>query len=126
MANRSTKKNVENVKIKYENADIPPRYVDGAQGLVNQKGVLQFSLYSEFMKQTDEINTDAKQIQGDSPSELTINLSKADPFGLDTGHITITRRIEGNFVITAQALRSIINWLEKKHDEILIAQEKQK
>ncbi|MDE0254464.1 MAG: hypothetical protein OYG32_06685 [Rhodospirillaceae bacterium] len=120
------KRNVESVKIQYENADIPPRYVDSAQGLVNKKGALQFSLYSEFIKQADEINTDAKQIQGDSPSELTINLSRADPFGLDTGQITITRRIEGNFIITAQALRSIINWLEKKHAEILIAQEQQK
>ena len=126
MTKRLMKPKVENVKIEYENTDLPPRYIEGAQGLVTQKGTLQFSLHSEFVKHIDEINTEATQIQSESQSGVTINLSQADPFGLDTGRITLTRRIEGNFVITAPALRSIIDWLENKHAEMLITQSMQK
>lgn len=125
MAKRVMKPNIEKVKIEYENADLHPRYIEGAQGMVTQKGTLQFTLYSEFVKQLDEINVDATQTQSDSSSGLTVNLSRKDPFGLDTGRITITRRLEGNFVVTAPALRSIIDWLETKHAEMLQAQSRQ-
>ena len=122
MAKRLMKPSIENVKIEYENTDIQPQYIEGAQGMLTQKGALHFTLYSEYIKQLEEVNAEATQIQSDSPADVAVNLSRKDPFGLDTSSITLIRRLEGSFVVTAPALRSIIDWLEKKHNEMIKAQ----
>jgi len=100
----------QTVSIEYENADLTPVYVEAAQGMPTPNGALQVSFYSEYMKPLSEV-----QLESEGKK---VRLSQADPFGRDTGKVTITRRIEASLIFTVPALRSIVPWLQQRLDEL--------
>ena len=120
MATNASLKGLQNVVIEYENADLTPAYVEGAQGVRTQKGALQINFYSEYLKPLSEVQPKINVVENAAGSkEVIMSLSQADPFGLDTGSITIVRRVEASLILTAPALQSIIPWLQQKLDELV-------
>ena len=105
-----TKANIE-----YTGTDIPPVYVEGAQAMKTPQGALQVDFYSEYIKPRDMLKATMQTIK-QSNNLATMRLQADDPYGMGsgTGNITIMRRIEARFILTAPALRSILPWLQSK------------
>lgn len=106
--------------IEYENEDIRPAYVEGAQGTRTPQGALHVAFYSEFMKTQKKIQATVKKT--DDPKDGTA-LVASDPFMFDNGELHIVRRVEANLIFTVPALESLIPWLTGKLQEMKGANE---
>ena len=105
--------NPTEVVVEYENTDITPVFVEGAQGMKTPNGALQVSFYSEHMKPLETLATVSVPIE-DPDRQGDLKFKTKDPFGLDTGSITIVRRIEASLFLTEPSLKILINWLNLK------------
>ena len=102
------------IVVKYENLDLPPAYVEGAQGMRTSQGALHVSFYSEYVKSKEEIRTSITLPDPSSGDPQTVQVTVPDPFQRDDGEIRIVRRVESNLVFTTPVLRSLIPWLQQK------------
>jgi len=98
--------------MEYENLNLPPAYVDGAQGMLSpNKDVLHVSFYSERLAGKPKLSAVSEKID-----ENTYQASFGDSFGLDTGDVCFIRRVEANLIFTRSALENIIPWLQQQLD----------
>ena len=118
MASSPPRLSPKKATVQYQNADLTPAYVDGAQGLVTQNGALCVNFYSEYVKPLSEISSQGSRAQTIEPGVSQLTMRHGDPFGLDTDEITIIRRIEASLFMTRPVLESIVPWLQQRLDEI--------
>ena len=103
--------------IQYDNVDLPPVYVEAAQGMLTPLGALQIAFYSEYIKPLAEVRSSgtAQSVDGDG---VAFSFSAKDPFGLGGKQIHLTRRIEAHLVLTEASVRQLVPWLLQKLDEM--------
>ena len=109
--------------IEYENEDIRPTYVEGAQGARTPQGALYVSFYSEFVKTQKKIQATVKKTDDSDDSKDGTALVAQDPFMFDNGELHIVRRVEANLIFTVPSLESLIPWLTGKLQEMKGANE---
>ena len=109
---------LKKIAIEYENLDLPPAYVDSAQGVVTGKGILQLALYSESTKPLASLSGGVEAIQDRGSGTVDVRVRNVDPFGLDGEQVTLVRRVEANLFITERGLADLIPWLQTKLDEL--------
>lgn len=115
MTRSNQNKHVANAILEYENLDLPPAYVDGAQGVLSpSKDVLHVSFFSERTAGLPKLSVTPKKI-GDGKS---YKANFGDSFGLDTGNVRFTRRVEANLIFTQKSLEKIIPWLQKQLEDL--------
>ncbi|MCY4327894.1 MAG: hypothetical protein OXC53_09960 [Rhodobacteraceae bacterium] len=102
------------VTVEYENLDLPPAYVESAQGMPSQQGVLHVSFFSERMAGSEELTAYATPSQDGK----TFGANVGDPFGVDTNEVRVIRRVEANLIFTPEALKQLIPWLKQKLNEL--------
>ena len=105
------------IVVQYENLDLSPAYVEGAQGMRTSKGALHVSFYSEYVKSKEEISIDIESSVSSSDAVST-TVSAPDPFISDDGEIRLVRRVESNLIFTVPVLQSLIPWLQTKLQEL--------
>ncbi len=102
--------------IEYEGTDIPPVYVEGAQGMHTPQGALQMSLYSEYVKPRENLTATVADTSVPAGTRA-MRIRTEEPYGLDKGSIRIVRRIEANLILTPPFLRRLVPWLQQQlHD----------
>ena len=104
--------------VQYDNVDIPPVYVEGAQGLLTPQGALQIAFFSEYIKPLAEVRTSVAAEAVHDGEAVTISFSAQDPFGLDGKQIHLIRRVEAHLVLTEAGVRQLLPWLHQKLDEM--------
>ena len=115
MTRSNQNKHVANAILEYENLDLPPAYVDGAQGVLSpSKDVLHVSFFSERMAGSEELTAYATPSQDGK----TFGANVGDPFGVDTNEVRVIRRVEANLIFTPEALKQLIPWLKQKLNEL--------
>ena len=114
MANRSPRRKARIVE--YQNDDLPPVYVESAQGIRTPRGSLQVTFFSDYIRHHQDtviqLRTPADQPPG------TVDVGVEDPFRLAEGDIRLVRRVEANLILTLPALKALIPWLEIKLKEL--------
>jgi len=117
MAERKARRDRRGV-VEYENLDLAPAYVEGAQGMPTPQGALHVSFYSEFLRTKDKLLS--KIVEQENPDgSVTCEITGVpDAFGLDKGDLTIVRRIESSLIMTVPTLRVIVPWLQAKLNEL--------
>ncbi len=109
---QSTKKTSNKATLEYENLDLPPVYVDGAQGTLSpNKDVLHVS-FSERIAGLPSLSVNTEIIE--SQDNKTCQANFGDCFGLDTGNIHLIRRVEANLIFSRHSLEGIISWLQQQ------------
>ena len=117
MARKTTRPALRAV-IEYENLDVSPAYVEGAQGVKTPQGALHVSFYSEFFKHKNVLKPRIARSGNDGGTTTYTVTDAPDAFGLDAGDITIVRRIESSMIMTVPTLRAIVPWLQMKLNEL--------
>lgn len=97
------------VTLEYESLDSPPRYVEGVQGLVTNKGAVQMYFFSDLFTPPPEIHSNVSTIPR-IDGAVTINASIDDPYGLKSKNVLIKRRIEANLILSLSTLKEIRDW----------------
>ena len=105
------------IVIEYEGTDLPPVYVEGAQGMTTPKGFLQVSFFSEYVKARGNLGAKVMET-AESAGVTSMRIQAEDPYGLDKGEMRIVRRIEANLILSPPALRDIVSWLQLKLHEL--------
>jgi len=91
MAKPSTKSRRQ-ITIEYENLDLPPAYVESAQGMPSQGGVLHVSFFSDRVAALEKISGPLQLHEDGKTKTLGANLG--DSFGMDKGDVRVIRRVE--------------------------------
>ena len=118
MNGNTTPKTPTRAVIEYENVDVRPAYVEGAQGMRTPQGALHVSFYSEYVKARDKLNSQVTSNSKPGENSVTIAIASGDPFGIDDDEIRIVRRIEASLILTVPALQTIVPWLQQKLNEL--------
>ena len=95
------------VTVEYESLDLPPRYVEGVQGMVTSKRSVQLYFFSDLITPPAQLEPTARMRDADTGEGVTVDMTLDDPYGLLTGHIRVKRRIEANLVLPATTLREL-------------------
>ena len=110
MARVTTRPKIPKANIEYEALDAPPRYVEGVQGLVTNKGAVQIYFFTDFVTPPPRLDPEVRTRDTDSDGEFSVDMKIDDPYGMKDGNIRVTRRIEANLVLTVAALRDLHVW----------------
>lgn len=111
--------------VQYDNADAPPAYVESVQGMLTPQGALHLSFFSEYLKHRAEIPARVLPRSTDS-GEKGVEVSPGDPFGFDGEEICVVRRVEANLIMTEEAVRRLLPWLQTKLNEMEQFRERKK
>lgn len=97
--------------VTYESLDVPPQYVEGVQGLLTAKEAVQMYFFTDYIMPpaTLEPETTIKEAGQDT---LTVNVDIRDPYGMQSGEIHVTRRIEANLILSVRVLRELRDWAD--------------
>lgn len=117
MANRPAGKSPARTKIvvEYENLELKPAYVEGAQGMRTSHGALHVSFYSEYTKSKAQLKGETRSLAANNAE--TVQVTFPDPF-LSGDEIRIVRRVESALILTVPVLRSLVPWLQSKLQEL--------
>ena len=117
--------NIQNTVVEYENLDLDPAYVEFVQGMVSPGGVLHISFFNDRIKGLDRLSGKAvtRAVQQDV---VDVSTAMPDPFGLDGNEIKITRRVEANLILNADAVERLIPWLQAKLNEMRAQEERKR
>ena len=102
--------------VQYENADAPPAYVESVQGMLTPQGALHLSFFSEYLKHRAELP--AKVHPRIDSGGKGLEVLPGDPFGFDGKEICLVRRVEANLIMTDEAVRRLLPWLQTKLNEM--------
>ena len=97
------------VSLEYESVDIPPRYVEGVQGLVTAKGAVQIYFYSDYVVPPATLEAKTRLREADADG-VSVDMRIEDPYGIQGGDVRMVRRVEANLVLSAAALRDLNTW----------------
>ena len=114
MANRSPRRKARIVE--YQNDDLPPVYVESAQGIRTARGSLQVTFFSDYISHHQDTAIQLRTPPDQPPG--TVDVGIEDPFRLAEGDIRLVRRVEANLILTLPALKALIPWLEIKLKEL--------
>ncbi len=106
MATARTDPKLPEYRIKYENLDMPPRYVEGVQGIPTPKGSVQCYLFSDYVMPPEMIEPKATRV-----NENILNIEIQDSYGLQRDQVRMVRRIEANVILSQAAARELHRWL---------------
>ena len=104
--------------IEYEGVDLPPVYVEAAQGMNTPKGSLQMSFFSEYMKPRENLGATIASVGEPAGTAETMRIQTEEPYGLDKGSIRIVRRIEANLILPLPFLRQLVPWLQERLNDL--------
>ena len=110
MASAETGPETPSIRIDYENLDMPPRYVEGAQGIPTPKGALQCYLFSDYVVPPQTMVPEAKT-RKEGENAFAVDMRVQDPYGLQGGQMRIVRRVEANVILSEAAARELHTWL---------------
>ena len=91
------------IEIEYENLEMPPRYVEGMQGLPTAQGGLQCYFFSDYVLPPPKLSPETRTREDEGSVSIDIRLQ--DPYGLQGGSVRILRRVEANIVLSETAAR---------------------
>ena len=115
MSNSNQKKETA-VEVEYENIDLPPVFVDNAQGISRTKGVFHVSFYSERIKAKEKLSGNLEEhLMGD---KMVRSFKFSEPYAYDSNQIHLIRRMEANLIFTQESLERIIPWLQNQLDHM--------
>ena len=119
MAKRPAEKSpaLTKIVVEYENLELKPVYVEGAQGMGTTQGALHVSFYSEYTKSKAELKGKTRSSELAANNAARVQVSFPDPF-LSGDEIRIVRTVESALILTAPVLRSLIPWLQLKLQEL--------
>ena len=118
MARGSKSSRSPKVVLEYENMDLAPTYVEGAQGMRTPLGSLQVSFYSEYIKPIESLELPVETQAASDDTSVTLKVLQRDPFIAETQQVRMVRRIEANVILTLPALQALIPWLQQKLNEM--------
>lgn len=99
--------------VEYENLDLPPAYVEAAQGMPTPQGALHVSFYSERIGCLT--NLEGQVEFNDNESGMSgMRIGVGSPFGVNGEQVRLIRRVEANLIFTPRALESLIPWLQQQ------------
>ena len=110
MARAAARPKPPKVTVEYESLDVPPRYVEGVQGLVTNKGAVQMYFFSDLVTPPPRLDPTVRIGDADSEGDIAVDMKIDDPYGLKDGNLRVTRRIEANLVLPVAALRDLHAW----------------
>ena len=99
-------------EIEYENLDMPPRYVEGIQGIFTAQGGVQCYLFSDYVVPPSTIVPDVRR-QEHGEEGVSVSLRVQDPYGAQSGVTRIVRRVEANIILSEPALQVLHSWLSQ-------------
>ena len=105
------------ITIEYENLDLPPAYVESAQGMPSPQGVLHVSFFSERIASVEKLSGTAA-FRDKSENTGHVGIRVGEPFGTDEGNIRLVRRVEANLIFTSETIRKLIPWLQNHLDSM--------
>ena len=118
MARGSKSSQSPKVVLEYENLDLAPTYVEGAQGMRTPLGALQVSFFSEYIKPIEPLELPVETHAASDNTSVSLKVLQRDPFLSEAQQIRMVRRIEANVILTLPALQALIPWLQQKLDEM--------
>ena len=118
MARGSKSSRSPKIVLEYENMDLAPAYVEGAQGMRTPLGALHVSFYSEYIKPIESLELPVETQSVSDDTSVTLKVFQPDPFIAEAQKIRMVRRIEANVILTLPALQALIPWLQQKLDEM--------
>ena len=110
MARAEARSKPPKVTVEYESLDVPPRYVEGVQGLVTTKGAIQMYFFSDFVTPPPRLEPTVRFGDADPEGDVRVDMKLDDPYGLKGESLRVTRRIEANLVLPVSALRELHAW----------------
>lgn len=110
MARAAARSKPPKVTFEYESLDIPPRYVEGVQGVVTAKGAVQIYFFSDFVTPPPRLEPTVRIGDADTEGDVAVDMKLDDPYGLKNANIRVTRRIEANLILPVTALRELHAW----------------
>lgn len=98
------------VSVEYESMDIPPRYVEGVQGMATPKGAVQIYFFSDYILPPPAGPGARAAIAGADAEGMTLDIRIEDPYGVQSGQLRVVRRVEANLVLSLAAVQDLHNW----------------
>ena len=99
--------------VEYENLDLPPAYVEAAQGMPTPQGALHVSFYSERIGGLEKLEGQV-EFQDVGPDKGGMSIGVGDPFDINGEQVRLIRRVEASLIFTPKALNALIPWLQQQ------------